>query len=105
MRMANYCLGTRRARAAAMLTTSLPGGVYVYQGAELGLREIENLPDELREHPGLEAVRPHRPRSRRLRIPIPWGGSDPPFDFGDGSAWLPQHGERSDFPAEVQATD
>ena len=30
-------LGTRRARAAALLTMALPGAVYVYQGEELGL--------------------------------------------------------------------
>ncbi len=30
-------LGTRRARAAALLTMALPGAVYIYQGEELGL--------------------------------------------------------------------
>src|SRR5690242_10026514 len=38
-------LGTRRARAAALLTFALPGGVYVYQGDELGLWEVEDIPD------------------------------------------------------------
>ena len=37
-------LGTRRARAAALLTLSLPGAVYIYQGEELGLPEVEDLP-------------------------------------------------------------
>ena len=37
-------LGTRRARAAALLMLSLPGAVYIYQGEELGLPEVEDLP-------------------------------------------------------------
>ena len=44
-------LGTRRARAAALLSLSLPGTAYVYQGEELGLWEVEDLPDEDRQDP------------------------------------------------------
>ena len=44
-------LGTRRARAAALLTLALPGSVYVYQGEELGLWEVQDIPDELRQDP------------------------------------------------------
>ncbi|MCW2973299.1 MAG: alpha-glucosidase, partial [Thermoleophilia bacterium] len=38
-------VGTRRARAAALLMLALPGGAYVYQGQELGLPEVEDIPD------------------------------------------------------------
>ena len=101
----DFALGTRRARAAAMLTTSLPGGVYVYQGEELGLWEVEDLPDDLREDP-VWVRSGHTDRGRDgCRIPIPWGGSEPPFKFGDASAWLPQPAEWSDFTAEVEAAD
>ena len=34
------------ARAAALVQLALPGTAYVYQGEELGLEEIEDLPDE-----------------------------------------------------------
>ena len=44
-------LGTRRARAAALLSLALPGAAYVYQGEELGLWEVEDIPDELRQDP------------------------------------------------------
>ena len=37
-------LGTRRARAAIMVLLALPGSVYVYQGEELGLPEVADLP-------------------------------------------------------------
>jgi alpha-glucosidase len=101
----DFALGTRRARAAALLTTSLPGGVYVYQGEELGLWEVEDLPDDLREDP-VWARSGHTDRGRDgCRVPIPWGGAEPPFEFGDGGAWLPQPGEWGDFTAEVEAAD
>ena len=38
--------GTRRARAAALLAMALPGSLYVYQGEELGLPEVEDIPPE-----------------------------------------------------------
>src|SRR6185503_6328339 len=37
-------VGTRRARAAALLTAALPGSLYIYQGDELGLPEVEDIP-------------------------------------------------------------
>ncbi len=48
---ADLPLGTRRARAAALLTMALPGSVYVYQGEELGLWEVLDLPENLRQDP------------------------------------------------------
>ncbi|KOG90629.1 alpha-glucosidase, partial [Streptomyces varsoviensis] len=46
----DLALGTRRARAAALLTLALPGSVYLYQGEELGLPEAE-IPPELVQDP------------------------------------------------------
>jgi alpha-glucosidase len=45
-RPADLILGTRRARAAAVLLLALPGSAYLYQGEELGLPEVEVLPVE-----------------------------------------------------------
>ena len=60
-------LGERRARAAALLMLALPGSAYVYQGEELGLPEVLDLPDEdLLQDPTWERVGPDRARSRRL---------------------------------------
>ena len=62
-------LGRRRARAAALLELALPGTAYIYQGEELGLPEVEDLPDE--RPPGPELL-PHRwshQGSRRLPRP------------------------------------
>src|SRR5258708_21713538 len=43
--------GTRRARAAALLAMALPRSMYVYQGEELGLPEVEGLPHNRRHDP------------------------------------------------------
>jgi alpha-glucosidase len=84
-------LGVRRARAAALLTLALPGGAYVYQGEELGLPEVEDLPEDALQDPTWErSGRTDRGRDG-CRVPIPWSGDAPPYGFGTGSTtWLPQ---------------
>ncbi|WP_033325031.1 glycoside hydrolase family 13 protein [Streptomyces yerevanensis] len=83
-----------RARAAALLMLSLPGAAYIYQGEELGLPEVVDLPDEVLTDPIF-----HRSGSRvgirdGCRVPLPWSGHMSPFGFtsGEGVAkpWLPQ---------------
>ncbi|WP_260479019.1 glycoside hydrolase family 13 protein [Kibdelosporangium aridum] len=98
-------LGTRRARAAALLTMALPGGVYVYQGEELGLWEIEDIPDELRQDPVFERTKHADPGRDGCRVPIPWGDTKPPFSFGTGGSWLPQPQEWAAYTAEAEAAD
>ena len=44
-------LGTRRARAATLLMLALPGSAYLYQGEELGLHEVADIPNDRREDP------------------------------------------------------
>jgi len=88
----DLALGLRRARAAALLTLALPGSVYVYQGEELGLPEVEDLPDDVLQDPTWERSG-HTERGRDgCRVPLPWDGERPPFGFtADGVApWLPQ---------------
>ena len=85
-------LGLRRARAASLLELALPGGAYVYQGDELGLEEVEDLPEELLQDPTWERSG-HRMRGRDgCRVPLPWSGEAAPFGFGTDAAatWLPQ---------------
>ncbi|CAM3562882.1 glycoside hydrolase family 13 protein [Kibdelosporangium persicum] len=98
-------LGTRRARAAALLTMALPGGVYVYQGEELGLWEVEDIPDQLRQDPVFERTKHADPGRDGCRVPIPWGGTQPPFGFGTGDAWLPQPAEWARYTAEAETDD
>ncbi|MBM0259419.1 glycoside hydrolase family 13 protein [Micromonospora sp. 4G55] len=82
-------VGLRRARAAALLMLALPGCAYVYQGEELGLPEVLDLPDELRQDPAF--LRTGESRDG-CRVPIPWSGELAPYGFGPvGSelSWLP----------------
>ncbi|MGW0517464.1 glycoside hydrolase family 13 protein [Crossiella sp. NPDC003009] len=100
-------LGTRRARAAALLSLCLPGGAYVYQGEELGLWEIEDVPDELRQDPVFARTQGADPGRDGCRVPIPWAGQAAPFGFGpEGSRpWLPQPEEWTGYTAEAQQRD
>ncbi|HUA72588.1 MAG TPA: glycoside hydrolase family 13 protein [Solirubrobacteraceae bacterium] len=106
---ADLPLGRRRARAAALLMLALPGGAYVYQGEELGLAEVEDLPEEVLQDPGWEqSGRTERGRDG-CRVPIPWSGDEAPFGFSspDASAppWLPQPAEWAELTVEAQTGD
>ena len=102
----DLALGTRRARAAALLCLALPGGAYVYQGEELGLWEVEDIPEHLRQDPA-------RLRGRRCRdgsrVPLPWSGDQPPFGFSPEHAakppWLPQPAAWKELTVEKQHGD
>lgn len=85
-------LGRRRARAAALLELALPGGAYVYQGDELGLDEVTDLPEELLDDPTWDRSGHTRRGRDGCRVPLPWSGHQPPFGFGapDRAPWLPQ---------------
>jgi alpha-glucosidase len=102
-------LGMRRARAAALLTTSLPGSVYIYQGEELGLDEIEDLDDSLRQDPMWERSGHTDPGRDGCRIPLPWTSEGPSLGFSPAGAtaapWLPQPAEWAAISAETQDGD
>ena len=89
----DLALGTRRARAAVLLSLALPGSSYLYQGEELGLWEVEDIPVELIADPIYERTG-HAFRGRDgCRVPLPWRADAPGFGFGpaDGQTpWLPQ---------------
>lgn len=83
-------LGLRRARAATLLVMSLPGSVYVYQGEELGLPEVWDLPTDVLDDP-VWRMSGHKSKGRDgCRVPIPWSPDGASFGFGTDGAWLPQ---------------
>ena len=84
-------LGLRRAKAGTLLTLALPGGAYVYQGEELGLEEVLDIPGELRQDPIFARTGGERVGRDGCRVPLPWSGTEAPFGFGPaGTPWLPQ---------------
>jgi alpha-glucosidase len=100
-------LGRKRARAAVLLELALPGGAYVYQGDELGLEEVEDIPESMLQDPTWERSG-HTVRGRDgCRVPIPWSGTQAPFGFGsaDTPPWLPQPDGWAARTAEAQDGD
>ncbi|MEU9838143.1 glycoside hydrolase family 13 protein [Actinomadura sp. NPDC048032] len=101
-------LGTRRARAAALLTLALPGGAYIYQGEELGLPEVEDLPEHVLQDPVWERSG-HTERGRDgCRVPIPWSGRTSPYGFSPQATtapWLPQPADWAPRTVEAQSGD
>ncbi|MFL6142071.1 MAG: glycoside hydrolase family 13 protein [Labedaea sp.] len=101
-------LGLRRARAAALLMLALPGGAYLYQGEELGLWEVADLPEELLQDPTFERSGGTNRGRDGCRVPMPWAGDAPPFGFAapDGRRpWLPQPTAWKDYTVEAQTGD
>lgn len=86
-------LGERRARAAVLLMLALPGSVYLYQGEELGLPEVEDLPPDVLADPTWRRTEGAVRGRDGCRVPMPWFGDAPPFGFSagvDAQPWLPQ---------------
>jgi alpha-glucosidase len=90
--------GPRAARAATLLLLALPGPVFLYQGQELGLDEVD-LPDELRQDPIFFRTKGERKGRDGCRIPVPWERRLPE------RTWLPQPPEWSARSVEAQLED
>jgi alpha-glucosidase len=96
-------LGLRRARAASALMLALPGSAYVYQGEELGLPEVIQLPEESRQDPTFFRTDGERYGRDGCRVPIPWEASAPAFGFSpSGETWLPQPAEWAGLARDAQ---
>jgi alpha-glucosidase len=95
-------VGVRRARAAALVQLALPGVAFIYNGDELGLPNVD-LPDEALQDPVWERSG-HTDRGRDgERVPLPWSGEKPPYDFTTGSrTWLPMPDGWADLTVEAE---
>jgi alpha-glucosidase len=103
----DLALGTRRARAAALLTAALPGCLYIYQGDELGLPEVE-LPTDVLQDPMHYRSGGIDPGRDGCRVPLPWSGSAAPYGFGTASGtgtWLPQPADWAALTVEAESAD
>lgn len=98
-------LGLRRARAATLLMLALPGSAYLYQGEELGLHEIADIPDEMRQDPTFFRNRNVDVGRDGCRIPLPWSADGPSFGFGRGAAHLPQPAGFARLSVDAQKGD
>lgn len=108
----NLQRGTLRARAGALLMLALPGGAYIYQGEELALPEVRDIPDDRLTDPAW-ALSGYKNHGRDgCRVPLPWK-TDPAGAFGFSAnaalhpdqAWLPQSHNWGTFAVESQEED
>ncbi len=105
----DLAVGTRRARAAALLVAALPGSLYIYQGDELGLQEVEDLPAGRLEDPMHFRSGGVDPGRDGCRVPLPWSGDRAPFGFSPAGAarepWLPQPESWDRLTVDAQRRD
>ncbi|MET0693930.1 MAG: glycoside hydrolase family 13 protein, partial [Propionibacteriaceae bacterium] len=82
--------GLRRARMATLLMLALPGSAYLYQGEELGLHEVADLPLDSLQDPIWERTLNVKKGRDGCRVPLPWSADGDSYGFGAGPSWLPQ---------------
>ena len=94
--------GLARARAMALLMLALPGAVFLYNGEELGLPNVD-LPDEALRDPVWQRSGHTRRGRDASRVPMPWEGEAPPFGFSTtADTWLPLPPEWAALTVEKQ---
>ena len=83
-------LGLARAKAATLLILALPGSTYIYQGEELGLHEVLDIPGESMQDPQWFRGEGKLKSRDGCRVPLPWTSAGSSYGFGTGGAHLPQ---------------
>jgi alpha-glucosidase len=101
--------GVRRARAAALLELALPGSAYIYQGEELGLPEVTDLPAAARQDPRFRRTHGESAGRDGCRVPLPWTRDGADYGFSEtgspAAPWLPQPPGWGSYSAEAQTGD
>jgi alpha-glucosidase len=103
-RLGGSHLGKKKARALALLTHALPGGVYIYQGEELGLDDAK-IADADRQDPIF--IRSHGKELGRdaCRVPLPWKKNELNYGFSTNNPWIPIPGDWQSEAVDYQAQD
>ena len=95
--------GLARARAGTLFTLALPGSAYIYQGEELGLPEVSDLSDEVRQDPAWFRSKGTDGFRDGCRVPIPWTSEGATFGFNtSGATWLPQPADWQDLAVDAE---
>lgn len=108
----NIARGTLRARSATLMALALPGGTYLYQGEELAVPEVRDIPENRLTDPRWK-MSGYKDRGRDgCRVPIPWkSSSQGAFGFSTNDklnpedAWLPASSWWGHYSAESQESD
>jgi alpha-glucosidase len=104
--------GNAAARCAALLLLALPGSAYVYQGEELGLPEVTDIPDAARQDPAFRRTGGEVVGRDGCRVPLPWESEGDSFGFSvtqGGSTprapWLPQPAGWGGYSVAAESED
>ncbi len=99
----DFEIGTKCSVAANTFILALPGSTYIYQGDELGLHEVADIPEDQIQDPIY--LRNHKKAKGRdgARVPLPWTRSGKNFGFGNGGSHLPQPEWFGSYSVEVQS--
>ena len=98
----DFEIGTQCSVAANTFILALPGSTYIYQGDELGLHEVADIPESQIQDPVY--LRNHKQEKGRdgARVPLPWKLDAKNFGFGDGRTHLPQPDWFGSYSVESQ---
>ncbi len=97
--------GLRLARAATAFVLALPGSAYLYQGEELGLPEVADLPADVLQDPTWVRSAGEDKGRDGCRVPLPWSAAAPALGFSTGTPHLPQPERFAGLAADVQEGD
>ena len=92
------------ARMAMLLLLSLRGDVFLYQGEELGLTQVEIGYDDLKD-PEAIANWPLTLGRDGARTPMPWCPDRASLGFSAGTPWLPLGADHAALAVAVQERD
>jgi alpha-glucosidase len=86
----DFEIGTNASVAANVFILALPGCTYIYQGDELGIHEVADIPeDQIQDPLYLRNLKKAKGRDG-CRVPLPWTSAGKNFGFGEGTPHLPQ---------------
>jgi alpha-glucosidase len=99
----DFEIGTQCSVAANVFILALPGCTYIYQGDELGLHEVADIPEAQIQDPVY--LRNHKKAKGRdgCRVPLPWTREGENFGFGAGTPHLPQPEWFGSYSVEAQS--
>ncbi|WWC66734.1 uncharacterized protein I206_100639 [Kwoniella pini CBS 10737] len=95
--------GLRRAKAATLMILGLPGSTYIYQGEELGLPEVIEIPDDQRQDPHFHRTKGECLGRDGCRVPLPWNSTCKNLGFSnDKPPHLPQPEWMEEYSVNLQ---
>jgi alpha-glucosidase len=98
--------GQERARAAYLLALALPGSACIFQGEELGLWEVTDIPEDRLQDPIFFRTGRRELGRDGCRVPLPWSTVGPSLGFSARhEAWLPQPQDWADLSVTAQLED